>query len=1017
MKKSNYLFPALALGLTAVSCQDYDAGVTADTFKKVEYAKNFEETFGKIDPNQDWSMAGRFTATVNLDENINGILSIYTKEPGLEGCYLLAKANVEEGQAQVSFDAVKGTKLVYAVIQKNGRNQVVGNYDVINGEIMIAKVQTRGLDASGVSATETSQKAWRMTEEAVAELVNSGNNSYTAFQNEFGNKYNRWQSNTPTTENQMDIPNLYSLSGQHTETGTDYTMEQLWSVFGLKDNKGDLVKEGVFTEGEDHINKYVKPGTLKRDASLVVAEDGEVTIELIWRGTQYNDFFGYFFYPEDGSALTAEKFWNTKKYILFGGDGSINLSSSLTQVQHHQAQNDTYGEWTNMDGMTASSVSGDPLTKMHGTKMNLVNFDAEGNPSYNFTAGTKIGFFLYTPHTGQLVFSDTKLNYQMNYVVYGDEDNDQVRPYAVTFNYKGNTFLGFADGCDDYDINDVVFGAFNVEEVPDITPETPDPEAQTWVVACEDLGGTFDYDFNDLVFGLRMTPNFDVTKSKLELIPLAAGGTLEAHILYGNSAEDMGEIHALVGGSGASTSTPLNVDPGTSPSAGTPVLLEKEIDSSTPIATITGNITIQVPHGNSNTFITSCQHKDSYGKAPQMILFPAGWDWPSENTEICKVYEDFDKWVADTEYTDWYKTPKESSDYVNCPLPKVNGGNGGNSSGGNSGGGTPGKASWTINIVGESELTINPKATETYIVTIDDTDDLSTLTCGVDNGNYNISVSNDGGTVTLTQGDNPALGTTKFWVSYPEDETHSVTKQYFTVNIVGKTPDFTISVGGNTVEDGGSCSILMGGDDVALTIALVDSKGDTNAFEITSDNSDVAALVQSGSIVEKANFYSPSIRPVSASDTPVTITVKHKEQSNYKEVIKTIKVTVTSGGNGGSTSCSASVGDVVQIGKMTYWGGENDAYARKVTTTSTSLEESTYVLNVTGTVTNAGFVIYDSDSTPTHTTMGIYDGCDVPYSYVQALLAGNLYITNIYGPSQSNAESYSDTGFTFTKSN
>ena len=48
------------------------------------------------------------------------------------------------------------------------------------------------------------------------------------------------------------------------------------------------------------------------------------------------------------------------------------------------------------------------------------------------------------------------------------------------------------------------------------------------------------------------------------------------------------------------------------------------------------------------------------GQAPQMILLPRTWQWPTERTQIHDAYPDFEKWVTDGdgqsyENLDWHK--------------------------------------------------------------------------------------------------------------------------------------------------------------------------------------------------------------------------------------------------------------------------------------------------------------------------------------------------------------------------
>lgn len=728
MKKSIKFLPLLSMGLVVVGCQDYDAGFTESDIKAHQYTEDFKKEFGNIDPNQDWSMAANLTAKVNLEENVNGTLEIYTKAPGLQGCYLLAAAKVEDGQANIQFDAIKGSKLLYARIVKDGRNILASYFDVVDGNIIISTGKTRAA-ASGITLTEYNRRAWRMTDDAI-EVV--------ASLEKYPEDYNFWTNGTLNADltdftyndaqlNPYDLVNTYVVNGNTRVTGAEYTYEQMKSVFGCTITK----ESGVFMEGEDHIEKYIADGTLLRDASLVVAEDGPVSMELIWRGTIYPNVFGYFFYPSDGSSLTVDYFWNTKKYVIIGGNSAsaaeneVSSTNSITEYNNYQAGG-TYDGWKPMGGNDAApKMAMLPQSKMRGTKISLVNFDENGNASYDFKAGTRLGFFMYTTQNTkpQLVFSDCRLNYMLNYTSYKDGSHGKdVRPFAATFNYKGSTFLGFADGAGmDYDLNDLVFGAFNVVPSNEIGGDEPDPEAITWMVACEDLGGTFDYDFNDLVFGLRKKPNFDVSKSTVELIPYAAGGTLEAHVIY--DGEDKGEIHKLVGGSSASTSTPLNVDDyQASVTPGAAVVLTSDIASATSINEIANNVMVKVEtDAASNYYLTKSDYNGE--KAPQMILFQAGWDWPSEGVDIRDLYPDFASWVAaESAHTDWYMSKDENFAYVTSPLAKPTTGGGsdsgnGGSDGGNGSGNTDTRTpmvvgeTYTLNSNGEEATSISFKGT------------------------------------------------------------------------------------------------------------------------------------------------------------------------------------------------------------------------------------------------------------------------------------------------------------------
>ena len=218
----------------------------------------------------------------------------------------------------------------------------------------------------------------------------------------------------------------------------------------------------------------------------------------------------------------------------------------------------------------------------------------------------------------------------------------------------------------------------------DPTP-TPDPEWQSWIFACEDLGGSFDYDFNDLVFAVKKTAIENSTYVNLELIPLAAGGTLSAHVYYG-STNDKGEIHKLLTGTDDYTTQILSATPGT------PVTLAESVKSSISINTVADNISIHVAQkdGNkSSTYTISHEdHNESY-KTPEILILPEGWDWPNEGVIITDVYSGFARWNNDINDYAWID-PKnegvlEGEHYIVNPL-KGDGG-GGTGSGEGQGGG------------------------------------------------------------------------------------------------------------------------------------------------------------------------------------------------------------------------------------------------------------------------------------------------------------------------------------------
>lgn len=765
MRKSNYLFPALAIGLTAVSCQDYDAGFSEADFKKKEYSENFEKTFGKIDPNQDWSMATQVTAYASFKGDICGTLKIYTDAPTIKGSQLLAITELVEGRATITFDAIKGIPMLYARVENNGRVLETGYFEVKDNTITISNIDTR---ADGGSCPVTKGAALELFVERIREgaLVDylQNKSTYSTYQdmtdpttglmadyvgggyftwdndkwvgdNGYTNTYNqvKWEINGSgananhlfkknTNENEPKdcaVPNLYRLNGVDFNTfDNGQKISWFYPIFGDYINDQDEKKEGVFKEGIDHISLMMHDNRISRDVVYTVAEDSEVALDCIWRGTAATyDFFGYYYYDENEEP-TAEELWtSTNKYILIdekNSDGSnvhIGGSTKNTLTQFMQAE-DTYGyfppdysavltgykystgNWVKMGGEECSTYmnNANPAkadypacqhSLLQGTILKLTYFGKDGNssPSYTFPKGTKIGFFFgwnqgTTPASNRLLFSDCAKTYQLFKRTYSPNEGqksinitgdmltpdftsthkkynnsyyegEDVRPFAMTFSYDGQVILGFGDEvAGDKDLNDVCFIVKgNIIPPTDITPDdVPKPETASWLLACEDLGGSFDYDFNDVVLKIsHVTGDPFIT-----ITPVAAGGTLATTIKYGETS--IGEVHDLVGGK---VGTAYGVGKGT-PDINPASIKSTKIETSKDFSiTDLSDFTLLTEGENTQATEIHAWNKDEESKVPEILLLPITWKWPTENTPINVAYTGFSSWVNNATIDSW----------------------------------------------------------------------------------------------------------------------------------------------------------------------------------------------------------------------------------------------------------------------------------------------------------------------------------------------------------------------------
>lgn len=179
---------------------------------------------------------------------------------------------------------------------------------------------------------------------------------------------------------------------------------------------------------------------------------------------------------------------------------------------------------------------------------------------------------------------------------------------------------------------------------PDPTPEIP----QTFIFACEDLGTSDDFDFNDVVFSVSHVAG----ETKAVVTVLAAGGTLDAHIEYDNN--ELGEVHSMLGAE-AGMMTNTSEKGITHTHAGK----EITVDSNWTLANSSDKFRVRVVNLEGNSSHSEYVEAPKEGEAPQMIILPSEWEWPTERTNIKDAYPGFVNWVKDATISDWNATKKE----------------------------------------------------------------------------------------------------------------------------------------------------------------------------------------------------------------------------------------------------------------------------------------------------------------------------------------------------------------------
>ncbi len=268
---------------------------------------------------------------------------------------------------------------------------------------------------------------------------------------------------------------------------------------------------------------------------------------------------------------------------------------------------------------------------------------------YEIKPTTSLAAGIYVEVDGNYYYSDPVLNggkkfFAQNHISNGDGTDDSY------------TYFCFDDPDDNGNEGDKDYNDLVLYTPTELTPITRD-EVE-WTVVCEDLGGTFDYDFNDIVFRVKHVSGNDY----LTIYPMAAGGTLRATLCYKNTPISE-EWHQHFGNGYEFTEMintgrtedhviwPIRLE-------GIPTDWSMKAFTSDPNAK-DGDFSIVVERADgTKTTVTG----PSQGSAPQMLILPYEWQWPTELTHITKAYPDFGTWGSNYTNSNWVNN--QVSDYL-----------------------------------------------------------------------------------------------------------------------------------------------------------------------------------------------------------------------------------------------------------------------------------------------------------------------------------------------------------------
>lgn len=698
-----------ASGAFFLSSCSKDSNLYDPNQKVNDYNNNWNQQFGAIDPTQNWNVATTVSATAACP-TIAGEseMRIYSDAPLEDESNLMAVTKLTNGAGSISFDAKKAANHVFVSIKNSeGLFKIYNYYAIVNGTVNVTpsdyitptrsgftraancpvtigekktlnnKYETLAKDMIWWNWQTKTVEEWKQvyqnqniqwynpgpfTTESIVTKNPDGSTNYTVF--DFSNAKLRESEGAKWVGATKNIE-LTLLNGVTQEEAVPcWTLGQAYKLFGF----GTFFMEFQKYYNDDKFKLYNGIEGLKKveKGFSIDTEGGEIKMPVVYGATQKSNRFGYIYYKDGQDPLTQPH------YIL------INDARPQSNIYFNswkgQAVGDAGMELAKWDKGSESLYGKPKDTKICGTSYKLAFFGENHDQAatYNFPAGYHIVFFIapFYPKNndysslngdyeeGNYNYSLPELNKRINHMD-GNQDNrhtyDATRGAikAASWTFNGQTFFGFEDGGGDEDLNDIVFwveGQYKTPEPPIVVPDPdplPEPQSESWIIACEDLGNTDDIDFNDVVFSVSHTAGETTAK----VTPLAAGGVLPSNIYYGGS--NLGEIHNLINGAQPNANGQYSMlNTGSKGTPGSAITINVPADYS-----VTNHgFTVKVKDQNESIVLESAE----VGTAPQMLVLPGEWAWPTERTPIGTAFPMFVDWSkAANTAIDWYKSPVE----------------------------------------------------------------------------------------------------------------------------------------------------------------------------------------------------------------------------------------------------------------------------------------------------------------------------------------------------------------------
>lgn len=561
--------------------------------------------------------------------NASSVL-VYDAMPGLATTHLLGEFNASA--EELTFDCTKGTTSVYIVGKDAAGKIIAADYYPVSSTKSANKAMTRAGEATtslGAKITEFG---------SFHDAKDTWNESY-------------WDNPHWHSVQFKNVFDLYNLNNVSTSPASSWKISDIVGIVG---QGGVFNEQGKDENGNCNRKRWENQLKPSEGAEYVMESDGPIEISFMYGGTIRFNKFGYLYYKDGASE---DEILKAPRYILMDDgrpQGNITVDGNKLEESDGMKLPSIVESYEKYNGSNSTLV---------GTTYKLAYFgkDGLGEGSYTFPQGTHVVFFIIIGNNNSR-YQTSEYGYHIRYSLpwmnkmfyYKQQENhpssmveDAAKDF-VTYKWGGQIVMGVEDEGGDDDMNDILFfikGNVNDDDIPEIGEE---PEENSWIIACEDLGDTDDYDFNDVVFKVTHVSGQETAT----VTPLAAGGVLETWITHNSSDEYIGETHQLLGAQASSTGNYPMINTSKITATGTPKTVT--VGANFSIAENMGGfgIIVKAKSGDANATVITAP---TTGAAPQMICVPDSWAWPTERTKVQDAYSDFAKWSANSNNIEWYK--------------------------------------------------------------------------------------------------------------------------------------------------------------------------------------------------------------------------------------------------------------------------------------------------------------------------------------------------------------------------